>query len=70
MHQLTVTELRKLLQEEEKRGNGDKLLITSDDEEGNGFHGIWYGCTPGTELTGEYINDSETQDLNRIICIG
>ena len=70
MKQLTVKELRKLLQEAEKQGYGDRLLVTADNEEGNGYHGIWYGCTPGENLGGCDICDTESQDLVKIMCIG
>lgn len=70
LHQLTVTELRKALQKAEKEGLGNRLLVTSDDEEGNGLHGIWYGVTKGEELRGIYIGDSVTEDVTKIVCIG
>lgn len=74
MKQLTVTELRKLLQKAEKEGLGNRLVVTSNDEEGNGLHGIWYGVTKGEELTdglwGVEIEDSETTELTKIVCIG
>lgn len=74
MKQLTVTELRKLLQKAEKEGLGNRLVITSIDAEGNGYRGLWYGVTKGEELTdglwGVDIEDSETTDPTKIVCIG
>lgn len=69
-HQLTVTELRKALQKAEKEGLGNRLLVTSDDEEGNGLHGIWYGVTKCEELAGINICDSVTEDVTKLVCIG
>lgn len=73
-HQLTVREMAILLAAEVKKGNGDKLLIGSNDVEGNGYHGIWYGPTDAKDLgIGEYgvdINDTMTKDLDKLICIG
>ena len=70
MKQFTVTELRKALQDAEKRGFGDRLVVTADDEEGNGLHGIWYGVTPCEDLAGIDISDSETTDVTKLVCIG
>lgn len=70
LHQLTVTELRKALQKAEKEGLGDRLLVTSDDEEGNGLHGIWYGVTKCEKLAGIAICDSSTEDVTKLVCIG
>lgn len=70
MKQLTITELRKALQDAEKQGFGDRLIVTADDEEGNGFHGIYFAVTPGEELAGSDIYDSETTDVTKLVCIG
>jgi hypothetical protein len=73
MKQLTVTELRKLLQKAEREGLGDRLVITSNDVEENGYHGLWYGVTQGEELTDGFwtvdIEESETTDITKLVCI-
>ena len=68
--QITVTELRKALQKAEKEGLGDRLVVLSDDVEGNGIHGAFYTVTKGEELEGTYVSDSETKDLSKLVCIG
>ena len=77
MEQLKVKDLYKLLEKEIKKGNGDKLLITADDMEGNGYHGIWFGITEGKEICDgdntkyqPILVDSQTQDWNEVVCIG
>lgn len=40
---LTVYQLLAFCQEEIRNGNGDKHVIVSDDEECNGFHGLYSG---------------------------
>ena len=45
MNQLTINELYELIKKEIKKGNGDKLVVISDDVEANGYHGLWYGFT-------------------------
>lgn len=47
---LTVKELAKLCQEEIKRGNGDCSIMISNDDEGNGYHYLWYSFTTPAEL--------------------
>ena len=49
----TVIELKKLCEEEIKKGNGNKYILISDDEEGNGFHYLWYSFT---EIDDEYYD--------------
>lgn len=68
--QITVTELRKALQEAEKEGLGNRLVVVSDDVEANGIHGAFYTITKGEELEGTHISDSETKDLSKLVCIG
>lgn len=70
MEQLTVKDLRKFCEQEIKAGNGDKLIVVSDDNEGNGFHGLFYGFTPCTEDYDGYIYDSTTNDIKKLIALG
>lgn len=72
MKQLTINELLKLCQQQVKKGNGNKKIIISDDNEGNGYHGLFYAFTEIDEDEKEYyqIYDSETDDINEIIVLG
>lgn len=74
MKQLTITELRVALQKAEAAGLGDRLVITANDVEGNGYHGVWYPIQKGEELQigkcGVYLSDSETMDPKKLACIG
>lgn len=47
---LTVNQLLKLCQEEVKKGRGDHTIMLSDDDEGNGYHYLWYSFTTPAEL--------------------
>lgn len=49
MKELTINELWKLCVSERKKGNGGKRILISNDDEGNGFHGLFYGFTPTTK---------------------
>ena len=43
---LSVRDLTKLCMEEVRNGNGDKKILLSQDDEGNGFHALFYHFTP------------------------
>ena len=49
-NQMTVKQLLKLCQEEVKKGNGDKFIVVADDNEGNGYHGMFYGFSDAMEM--------------------
>lgn len=57
---LTVKQLLKLCQDEIKKGNGDNVIMLSDDDEGNGYHYCWYSFTEAKEL----LTDDEISELN------
>ena len=40
---MTVETLLKMCAQEIKKGNGKKEIMISDDEEGNGYHELYYG---------------------------
>ena len=42
---MTVKELMKACKEQIAKGNGDKIVLLSDDEEGNGYHEMYYAFT-------------------------
>lgn len=42
---ITINQLKKLCNEQIKKGNGNKVIMISDDDEGNGFHYLWYAFT-------------------------
>lgn len=72
MKQLTINELLELCKKQVKKGNGDKKIVISDDNEGNGYHGLFYAFTEIEEEEKEYyqVYDSETNDINKIIVLG
>ena len=49
---LTVKELAKLCQDEIKKGHGEYSIMLSDDDEGNGYHYLWYSFITASELDG------------------
>jgi hypothetical protein len=68
--QITVKDLLKLCQNEIKKGNGNKHIVISDDNEGNGYHGMFYGFTPCTEDFQNEIYDSNFSSEKDTIILG
>jgi len=53
---VTVKRLLELCKEEITKGNGDKLILLSNDDEGNGYHQMFYEFTEdvaGNDMWGE-----------------
>lgn len=69
MKQLTVKDLLKLCVAVVKSGNGDKNIVISDDNEGNGYHGLFCGFT-NIEDGCFNIYDSKTRSNNDTIILG
>lgn len=68
---ITVKELLLLCSKEVKKGNGDKHILISDDDEGNGFHTLFYGfddSKDGTEYAIAMEHDNHNAD--EVIVLG
>lgn len=76
MEQMTIKQLYLLLGQEIKKGNGDKAIVVADDNEGNAYHGLFYGITSDLadiKEAVEYSNgiyDSREKDLNKLVILG
>ena len=46
MKALTINDLKKACDREIKKGNGNKTIMISSDDEGNSYHYLWYDFTP------------------------
>lgn len=68
--QMTISRLFELCKKEIQKGNGDKNIVISDDNEGNGFHGMFYGFTKIDEITQDLIYDSHTNSPSDTIILG
>lgn len=56
---MTVNELLNLCKGAVQAGNGDKTILLSDDDEGNGFHEMLYGFTTiKGYFSGDTIDDN------------
>lgn len=69
---LTVEDLFIKCLTEMKAGNGAKEIQISDDDEGNGFHSLFYGFTSDKETIEGYGEDSfhDSVDLGNIVLLG
>lgn len=76
MEQMTVKQLFNELSSLMLQGMGDKKIIVADDNEGNSFHGIYYGCIGSPKKVYALVKassglyDSQEKDINNIVIIG
>ena len=68
--QMTVNDLFELCKEAIRKGYGNKNIVLSDDNEGNGYHGMFYGFTEVTEGFEDEIYDSVTTSASDTIILG
>lgn len=68
--QITVKELYKLCKAEIAKGNGNKFIVISDDNEGNGYHGLFYGFADANDDILSLIYDSTAKTPEEIIVLG
>ena len=74
--QLTVRMLYKMALKEIHKGNGEKMVVISDDTEGNGYHGLFFGFTSSENGIKECLEasngiyDSESENPQEIVILG
>lgn len=47
---LTIADLAKMAQDQVRMGNGDKKILISTDDEGNGFHELFYAFSNAEKM--------------------
>jgi len=52
---LTVKDLAIACNDQLKKGNGDKYVLISDDDEGNGYHTLFYTFLDDKNVIGECL---------------
>ena len=55
MKALKVKDLYEIVKHEIEKGNGNKTIMISNDDEGNGYHYLWYAFTDS-----ETMKDDDT----------
>lgn len=69
---LTVNQLYSFCKKQIDKGNGNKHIIISDDDEGNGYHTLFYQFTDNAEEL-QYILELEhdgTHTIDNCVCLG
>lgn len=68
---ITVKELLAMCQKQIKKGNGDKHILISDDDEGNGYHTLFYGLDDNKENLRYALElEHDNHSLNEIVILG
>lgn len=73
MNGITVKTLKKLVDEQIKLGNGDKEVLISCDDEGNGYHTLFYGFTAELEslkIISEWGLFYDSNDPSKVVILG
>ena len=68
---IKVKDLYKAVKAEMDKGNGDKICLVCDDDEGNGLHPMWftlttmeqYGITKADELRYMHLHGMKAEDV-------
>ena len=50
MKPITVKDLSNFCKKQIEKGNGDKVIMISSDDEGNSYHYLWYAFTTMKEM--------------------
>ncbi len=67
---MTVKDLEKACNEQIKKGNGDKIIMLSGDDEGNSFHYMFYLFTDDEESIKTLLEYERVDDLSKVIVLG
>jgi hypothetical protein len=74
MQQMKLKDLYKACQKLMKEGKGEKTLILSDDNEGNGYHGMFYTLTEISDEDAKYyqgcVYDTNEEEVTNCIVVG
>lgn len=68
--QLRLRDLYAACRLQMEKGNGDKVLVVSDDNEGNGYHGMFFAISPCEPDTARLIYDSNENRPSNILIVG
>lgn len=68
---ITVKQLLAMCKEQLNKGNGDKYILISDDDEGNGFHTLFYGMDDSREVKEMALMcEHDYHTLDEIVVLG
>lgn len=68
---ITIKELAIMCAKQIEKGNGDKHILISDDDEGNGYHTLFYGLDDSKENI-EYALEIEhdKHSVDEVVILG
>lgn len=67
---MTIKELKRCIDKQIEQGNGEKHILLSNDDEGNGYHAMYFAFTPIEDLLeysdweNGYVRDAIPNDMN------
>ena len=68
---MTIQDLYNACKEEVEKGNGNKSIMISKDDEGNGYHYLWYSFSkPEEVMLIEEETDSRVAEYKDTIILG
>ena len=74
MNQIKLKDLYAACKEQMEAGNGEKSLVLSDDNEGNGYHGMFFTLTVVNKDNIDgfvgLISDNAEPNIHNIIVVG
>lgn len=71
MKPLTINELYEECKKQIEKGNANKVIMLSNDDEGNGYHYCWYAfSTPEDVLIEDYMLNTEVSAKDDTIILG
>lgn len=70
LKQLTIKDIYIYCKEQIYRGNENKIVMTANDEEGNGFHYMYFGFSSVEEAGAEEYIDENIADKENTIILG
>ena len=71
MKEMTVKDLAMACKQQIAKGNGDKIILLSDDDEGNGYHTMYYLFTDSKESVAACLElEHDDHNADEVVILG
>lgn len=70
MEQLKLKDLKASVDAMVAKGYGEKYLVVASDNEGNEYHGMFFGISPATDDIDGMVYDSVISDTSKLLIVG
>lgn len=71
MKEMTVKDLSMACRAQIVKGNGDKIVLLSDDDEGNGYHTLYYLFTDSKESVEACLElEHDRHNVDDVVILG